>query len=72
MSDRQDGAPQKEVIVESAKELSTFIDNNFNEYFRILIAPFDYKTTNGYLREIVNEIDEILDWRFTMIIPEKA
>lgn len=61
---------EKDVVIESAKKLKVYIDNNFNDYFRVLIPPLDYQKMNGYLSEIISELDKILDYRFTMVMPE--
>ena len=70
-SKNEDGRPEKETILESARQLSLFIDDNFCAYFRILIPPFDFEESNQYLREIVDELFTILDDRFTIVVPEK-
>lgn len=61
---------EKDVILDSAQKLKVYIDDRFNDYFRVLLPPFDYKNMNGYLREIASELDLILDYRFTMVMPE--
>lgn len=61
---------EKDVILDSAQKLKVYIDDHFNDYFRVLLPPFDYKNMNGYLREIASELDLILDYRFTMVMPE--
>lgn len=61
---------EKDVILRSSELLRDYIDENFNDYFRVLIPPFDYSKSNGYLEEIIGEMSTILDYRFNIVMPE--